>query len=134
MINKVSDLASTKVSDPMSSITRVVTGMMLAVCAAAALAVPSGQRPWPVICAANAERVRPVGELKLDVWRIQRGPASKEMSLLGWEQAVQVVNVDTLLPLRKIAEGSKVIQFAVNPAGNRVAWCANTTRVVVQDI
>jgi WD40 repeat protein len=90
-------------------------------------------RPTP-ITPANASHVRRIGEVPQDVWRLVWGPGAGQVSLLGWETPVEVLDLRSLKPLRRIAAGRKLIHFAAAADGNTVAWCENSTRVEVVNL
>src|SRR5262249_45081597 len=86
----------------------------------------------PAISAANADRLRPVQELKQDICRIVRGPGRGELAFVTWKKSVEVVDDVKFRPIRKIADGRRPIHFPASKDGRLVAWSENDTRVAVQ--
>lgn len=83
------------------------------------------------ISPANAPRVHPVLDHVGDVHRIARGPGIGELTFVGWEKPVEVVDEITLRPIRTLVEGAP-IHFAATTNSDRIAWCENTTTVTVR--
>ena len=83
------------------------------------------------ISPANASRVHPVMEHVRDVHRIARGPGMSELTFVGWEKPVEVVDEITLRPVRTLVEGAP-IHFAATTSGDRIAWCEKNTTVTVR--
>jgi WD40 repeat protein len=119
----------------MSPLTRLLVPLatLFVLAAAVAAPVPPEKPPTP-ITPANASRVRPVGEVPRDVWRIVWGPGAGRISLLGWETPVEVLDSRTLKPVRQIAADRKLVQFAAAADGNIVAWCENGNLVELMDL
>jgi WD40 repeat protein len=90
-------------------------------------------RPTP-ITPENAADVHPIGEIQQDARRVVWGPGVGRLSLIGWETPVEVLDARTLKPLRRVAADRKLIDFAVAPNGNTVAWCENSRHAEVVDL
>jgi WD40 repeat protein len=102
--------------------------------AAVALAVPLREKPRPAITAANAEQVRALDEIPRDVWKIVWGPRRDEVSFLGWQQPVEVLDAAAFKPVRKLAAEKRLIHFAASPDGNFAAWCENGKTVELHNL
>jgi WD40 repeat protein len=86
----------------------------------------------PVISADNAARVRKVRQLPRDVWQIVWGPRRWQVSLLGWEQPVEVLDAETFRPVRQIGTGAQLVHFAVSADGASLALVKNATTVEIR--
>jgi WD40 repeat protein len=91
-------------------------------------------RARPAISAANAARLHKVAELPRDAWEVVWGPRRTQVSLLGWERPVEVLDASTFRPVRQIGAGRRPIHFAASRDGQTVAFCENTTRAEVHDL
>jgi WD40 repeat protein len=110
---------------------RLLSAVALILTGAAAVAAPLPKDTTPVITPDTVGRLRPVGELEKDVWRIVWGPQPGDAILLGWEKPAQVLDDRTFKPGRAVAEGKKPIHLAVSADREVVAWSENATRVEV---
>jgi WD40 repeat protein len=100
---------------------------------AAAVAAPLPKDTRPVIAPETVQRLKPVGEVGHDAWRVVWGPKAGEVTLLSWTQPADVLDEQTLKPARKFAAGKMPIHMAIAPDRGRVAWCENNTVVEVLD-
>ncbi len=110
---------------------RTCTGSVLAltVFAATATAAPVPQ-PKPTISVETAKKVVQVGEMPRDVWELV-WVARKELTVHGWEAPVEVLEPVTFRPLRKIADGRRLVHFAASADGKTFAFCENNTAVEI---
>ena len=118
----------------MSAFSRSAVGVLALALAAAATAAPAptSGRLAP-ITPATAARLRPIGEVPQEVFRIVWGPGRGRFTLVGWQTPAEVFDLDTLRPVRTLGADRKLIQFAA-AGGDTVAWCENDTRVEVRDL
>jgi WD40 repeat protein len=57
--------------------------------------------------------------------------AKKDLTLHGWEAPVEVLDPVTFRPLRKIADGRRLVHFAASADGKTFAFCENGTAVEI---
>jgi WD40 repeat protein len=100
----------------------------------AAPGAPLPEKQRPPITVENAEQVRPLSELPLDVWKIVWGPKRDELSFLSWEKPVEVLDALTYKSIRQVAADKKLVKFAVSPDRALLAWSENGTTAEVQDV
>ncbi|MBS0204082.1 MAG: WD40 repeat domain-containing protein [Planctomycetes bacterium] len=74
------------------------------------------------IGAANAQRLVPVGEVKMRAHRIVRGPGVGELTILDSGQSVEIVRDSDLRTLRSILKVRQPVDIGISPDGKRVAW------------
>lgn len=91
-------------------------------------------KTWPRITIDNADRLKVVQQLDRDLFHIVRGPGRQELSLLTWEQPVEVVSEVDFRPLRTIADGYSPVTFAISPDGESIAWAENNSTVIVWNV
>jgi len=104
---------------------RVVCG---AICYALLYAAPSrAAGPAERITPANLSRLRVVQEIDGDVWEIRWRADGGDVSFLGWEQPVQILDPDTLKVRGNVAEGRRIIHFEFGKDLDVHAFCENTT-------
>jgi len=92
------------------------------------------EKPRMAISATNAEKLKPIRELEVSAHRIVRGPAHGELSFVCWEKSVEVVSDSDFRPLRKLANGKRVVQFSSSRDASHFAWGENSTGVVLQNV
>jgi WD40 repeat protein len=107
---------------------RTRTGAALALATFAALAPAAPLPRKPPISEANAGRVIPVGEIPRYGWELVWLP-NGQLALHAWEQPVEVFDAATFRPLRKVADGRRLVHFAASPDGKTVAFCENANGV-----
>ena len=107
--------------------TRSVLALTLFAALAPAAPLPP---PKPAISVESAKTVVQVGEIPRDVWELV-WVANKELTLHGWEAPVEVLDPVTFRPLRKIADGRRLVHFAASADGKTFAFCENGTAVEV---
>ena len=97
-------------------------------------AAPAPKQSRPPIDVGNAERVQLLGDLPHDAWRIVWGPKSNELSLIGWETFIEVLDASTFKPIRKLAADKKLVHFGYSPKNNLIGWSQNSNGVEVIDL
>src|SRR5262249_26253692 len=73
------------------------------------------------------------GELPRDVVDIVWGPKAGQVSFVGWQKPVEILNAATFEPVRKVGTENG-ISFATSKDENIVAWCENTTWFSIHDL
>lgn len=89
--------------------------------AALAVAAPVAEPKGTPITAKNAHEVRPLREVKKLANQIVRGP-KRELILLDWGTAAEVIDDVKLQTIRVVAKGHKPISIAVSPDGKHLTW------------
>jgi WD40 repeat protein len=97
----------------------------------ALVAAPLPKDQKPAISPETVNRLKPVGELERDVYRLVWGPKAGEVALLSFSQQAEVIDETTLKPIRRIGAGRPVIHMAVARDRETVASAENGTRVEV---
>ena len=91
-------------------------------------------KPRTAISVANAKKLRPVRELEVSAHKIVRGPAHGELTFVSWEKAAEIVSDADFRPLRKIANGMRIVHFASSRDASLLAWGENGNRLFLQDV
>ncbi len=97
-------------------------------------AAPLPTQSCPPIGVGNAESVQLLGDLPHDAWRIVWGPRASELSLIGWETSIEVLDAATFKPIRKLATDKKLVHFDFSPKNNLIGWSQNSNGVEVIDL
>src|SRR5579883_1376638 len=118
----------------MSAVYRSSAGIIAVTCALTAVAapVPKSAPPTPITLA-NVDRLRPVGEVHRDVFRMVRGPGRDRVTVIGFQTPAEVFDLNTLRSVRRIGTDRSFVSSAAG-GGDTVAWCENNTRVGVEDL
>ena len=101
---------------------------------AAVVPAPLPKDTRPVIAPAVVNRLKPVGEVDHDVYRLIWGPRAGEVALLSFTRPAEVLDDRTLKPVRGPATGRPLIHMAMARDRSLAAWCENGTRVEVHDL
>jgi WD40 repeat protein len=97
-----------------------------------ALAKPvPAERPQPRITAKNANQIKKLAEIPLDVWRIAFGPKQGEMVLLGWEGPAAVYELATLERVGTIGKDKRLVGFSLSTSRDFAALVENNTFVEI---
>jgi WD40 repeat protein len=97
----------------------------------AAAAAPLSKDRRPVIGPETVNRLKPVGELERDVYRLVWGPKAGEVALLSFTQPAEVIDDVTLKPVRNFGAGRSLIHMAVARDRETFGLVENGTRVEV---
>jgi len=87
----------------------------------------------PAISVNNAEKVTVIGEMPRDTQELIWMP-KRQLALHGWEAPVEIVTPVPFRSLRKLAEGKRLVHFAVSADGESIAFCENTNTVEIHNL
>jgi RNA polymerase sigma factor (sigma-70 family) len=85
-------------------------------------AAPVPKRVITPISATNAAEVRSITEHDKRAYKITRGPGKNELTILDWDNGVEVVDDVTFRAIRTYAKDKKPIDFAMSPGGKFQTW------------
>jgi WD40 repeat protein len=80
---------------------------------------------------ANLGQLRPLDSIAVDIWAIEWSPDRRWLGLVGWETPVEVRETTTLLHLKTIGKGKRIIHFAFSSDPSIVAYAENGTKVEI---
>lgn len=112
--------------------TRTCSILTLFVLTALVCAAPAPPRK-PAISVNNAEKVTTLRAIPWDTQELVWMPKSL-LALHGWEQPVEIVSPVPFRSVRKLAEGKRVVHFAVSADGERIAFCENANSVEIHNL
>ncbi len=111
-----------KVRLPVPCCPRLMPVLALPAVALVAFAAPVPKVAVVPISAMNAAQVRVLDEVDRRADRITRGPGKGELTVLDRTAGVEVLDENTLRPLRKPVKDAHPITLATSPDGKLVAW------------
>jgi WD40 repeat protein len=106
--------------------TRIGTLIALTV-ALSTFAAPAPRPPksQPPLTPENVAKIEPVGEIARYAYRLVFGPGPGELSVLPWEESIEVFDVNTLKSVRRLAADRRLTHVAFTPDGDTAAWSDN---------
>jgi len=113
----------------MSRLLQCTAALVCPALATSAAPLPKDRKP--VIGPETVNRLKPVGELERDIYRIVWGPKAGEVALLSFSQPAEVIDDLTLKPIRRLGAGRPLIHLAVAADRQTTAWIENGTRVEI---
>lgn len=96
-------------------------------------AAPAPSRKAEAISVKNAGKVTLLREVAWDAWEMVWMPKN-QLALHRWEQPVEVVDPISLRTVRKLADGKRLVHFAVSSDGETIAFCENTNSVEIHNL
>ena len=109
---------------------RLSTMIVVMSLVAAWLAVKFYREPMTT---ANLDEIETLTKIEKDVWEIEWSPDRTRLALVSWEKPVDIRESLTLIPIKTVGRGKRIIHFAFSPDPNIVAYCENGTTVEILD-
>jgi WD40 repeat protein len=89
--------------------------------------------PTP-IARKNVQQLHEVTALQRDVNVLAWVPMSNALAITSWEHEIEVFNPFLLKPIRKLAAGKRLVQFAFSRDGDQLAWSENNLSVTIENL
>lgn len=102
--------------------------------AAPLVAAPLREKPATPIMASNVQQIKEIAAIERDATRIGWVPNSGALALMPWEGDLEIMDTRTFKPIRKLAAGKKLVNFAFSADGERLAWAENNSSLTIEEL
>jgi COMPASS component SWD3 len=89
--------------------------------------------PTPIV-RENVQQLRELKALQRDVMVLAWVPVSNALAVMSWEHEIEILNPRSLKPIRKLAAGKRLVQFAFSRDGDELAWSENNVSVTIENL
>jgi WD40 repeat protein len=105
------------------------------VIAAGQLVADSIKERFPTpIARENLQQLRELKVLQHDAYRLDWIPVSNALAVTPLEGEIEVFDPRSLKPIRKLAAGRRLVEFAFSRDGDQLAWSENNLSVTIENL
>jgi WD40 repeat protein len=82
----------------------------------------------------NVRQLHELTALQRDAFRLDWVPVSGVLAVMPLDAEIEVFDPSLLKPIRKLAVGKRLVEFAFSRNGDRLAWSENNVSVTIEDL